>query len=113
MPGYKPIISCATFEKVNAIRRQLRPKLDTAYDAHFRGMIYDYNGYPLISYETRNRYGNPYIYYRGQNRIVRRLNYSQKFLFEKMDDYMKGFSFPDGFISDMETVLNAEFKTDS
>ncbi len=113
MPGYKPIISCATFEKVNAIRRQLRPKPDMAYDAHFRGMIYDYNGHPLISYETRNRYGNPYIYYRGQNRIVRRLNYSQKFLFGKMDDYMKGFSFPDGFISDMETVLNEEFKIDS
>lgn len=30
-----------------------------------------------------------------------------------MDDYMKGFSFPEGFISDMETTLNREFKTDS
>ncbi len=113
MPGYSPIISCAMFEKVNAIRRQLRPKSEMSFEAHFRGMIYDYNNHLLISYETRNRNGNPYIYYRWQTRNVRKLNFSQKFLFEKMDDYMKKFSFPDGFIADMDAILNKEFKTTS
>ncbi len=76
MPWYRPLISCRLFEKVNAIRREIKRKKKVAYDAPLKGLLFDSTGSPLISYETINHYGNGYIYYRTQNHIAKKLNLS-------------------------------------
>lgn len=84
MPWYRPLISCRLFEKVNAIRREIKRKKKVAYDAPLKGLLFDSTGSPLISYETINHYGNGYIYYRTQNHIANKLNLSQKRILKKL-----------------------------
>lgn len=43
---------------------------------------------------------------------MRKLNFSQKYLFARFDEYMKGFIFHSDFVGDMESALYTDFQTD-
>ncbi len=88
---YKPIISPDDFEKVNGIHRTYKRERNVAFPAYFRGAVFDIQEIPLTPYQTENKYGVRYTYYRSQNRSNQKVNISEEKLFEKVNDYMKKF----------------------
>lgn len=88
---YKPIISPEDFEKVNGIQRVYKRERNVAFPAYFRGVVFDIQDIPLTPYQTENKYGVRYTYYRSQNRSNQKVNISEEKLFEKVNDYMKKF----------------------
>ncbi len=88
---YKPIISTEDFEKVNNIKRVYKRERNVAFPAYFRGLVFDVEDIPLTPYQTENKYGERYTYYRSQNRSNQWVNISEEKLFEKAATYMKKF----------------------
>jgi hypothetical protein len=88
---YKPIISPDDYEKVNGIHRVYKRERNVAFPAYFRGVVFDIQDIPLTPYQTENKYGVRYTYYRAQNRSNQKVNISEEKLFEKVNGYMKKF----------------------
>ena len=89
--GYKPIISPDDYEKINGIQRVYKRERNVAFPAYFRGVIFDIQDIPLTPYQTENKYGVRYTYYRSQNRSNQKVNISEEKVFEKVNEYMKKF----------------------
>ena len=90
-PWYKPLISQEDFEKVNGIKRVYVRERNVSFPAYFRGVVFDSDDIPLTPYQTENKYGVRYSYYRSQNRSSQKVNISEEKLFERVDEYMKKF----------------------
>jgi len=76
---------------VNGIGRVYKRERNVAFPAYFRGVVFDIQDIPLTPYQTENKYGVRYTYYRAQNRSNQKVNISEEKLFEKVNDYMKKF----------------------
>ena len=68
----------------------LKPPL-LGVDTYFRGVVFDSDEIPLMPYQTENKYGVRYTYYRSQNRSSQKVNISEEKLFERVDLYMQKF----------------------
>ncbi len=89
--GYEPLVSVELFEKVNGIHRDYKRERNVSFPAYFRKLVFDADGIPLTPYQTENKYGVRYTYYRAQNRSRYTINVSEEKLFEVAWDYMGKF----------------------
>jgi DNA invertase Pin-like site-specific DNA recombinase len=89
--GYKRLISVEDYEKVNDIKRIYKRERNVSFPAYFRGLVFDRDNIPLTPYQTENKYGVRYTYYRSQNYSKHQLNISEDKLIEKANEYMKRF----------------------
>jgi site-specific DNA recombinase len=88
---YKRLISAEDYEKVNDIKRIYKRERNVSFPAYFRGLVFDRDNIPLTPYQTENKYGVRYTYYRSQNYSKHQLNISEDKLIEKANEYMEKF----------------------
>lgn len=100
-PGrHEPLVNGEIFDKANGIIRVFHNK-GQAY--RFQKLIKDEDGITLCPYEKDGKY----VYYHNQRRSKRRVNVSEKRIFEGMDTYVQGFEIlnSSGFAEEWRTAL--------